>query len=194
MRKPSVHVYTKPGDLYFRFTWQGITCSEFPELPDTPRNREYCEKKAAGMSSDMDDGKFDYCYWFPNGKKRCLFLGRPNNAVTVEWFVRNVYELFVRTRAQKHVVEGYMRDQFELRIFPALEDKEKGIPALGDMLLKDLRPERLNHFVNELKDATWHRNLPIGAQEVKKYPLSVRRQNMAITRFKQMLQLAYRRK
>ena len=68
-----------------------------------------------------------------------------------------------------------MRDQFELRIFPALRDEKRGHPSLGDILLKDLRPEHLDRFVNELKKATWRRNLPIGAQEVEKHPLSVRR-------------------
>jgi hypothetical protein len=62
------------------------------------------------------------------------------------------------------------------------------------MLLKDLRPEHLDQFDRYLKKAVWHRNLPIGTQEIKEYPLSVRRQNMAKMRFKQALKLAYQRK
>jgi integrase len=195
MRKPSVHVYAKSGYLYYRFTWQGITCSEFPGLPDTPKNRKLCEKKAQGMSAEMDEGKFDYAYWFPTGKKKHLFTGRPDNNITVKRFILEVYEPYVRAQdTQSHTVDGYMRDQFELRIFPALEDKKRGVPALGNMLLKDLRPEHLDRFVNQLKEATWHRHLPIGAQEVEKYPLGVRRQNMAKRRLKQALKLAYQRK
>jgi hypothetical protein len=35
--------------VYYGLTWQGLTYSEFPELPDTPKNRKYCEKKARRM-------------------------------------------------------------------------------------------------------------------------------------------------
>jgi hypothetical protein len=62
MRKPKVAVLEKSGYLYYRFTWQGITFSEFPELQATEKNRKNCENKARGMTSEMNDGKFDYSY------------------------------------------------------------------------------------------------------------------------------------
>jgi len=65
---------------------------------------------------------------------------------------------------------------------------------LGDIRLKDLRPEHIERFIVDLKHATWRRNLPIKSQEIEAHPLSVRRINMVLIRLRQVLNLAYERR
>jgi integrase len=183
MRKPSVHVYAKSGYLYYRFTWQGITCSEFPELPDTPKNRKYCGKKAAGMTSEMDDGKFDYSYWFPNGKKKHIFLGRPDNNVTFQIFGDAVWLPHIRTKVRPETAEDY-RKILEVSVYP----------QIGGVLLKSFRPDHCDRFILHLQRFRWHRRLPINAQEIEGRPLSPRRINIILLRVRQVLDLAFQRK
>jgi integrase len=169
--------------LYYRFTWQGITCSEFPRLPATPKNIKNCEDKARGMTSEMREGKFNYAYWFPNGTKKHLFLGRPDNRKTLRAFAENEWLIQIAKKVRPETLEEYKKI-LHVSIFP----------FIGDILLKDIREHDIDRYIIELKNYRWHRSLPINAQEIEGRPLSPRRMNIILLRLRQVLDLAFQRR
>jgi hypothetical protein len=200
MKKSKMHVREHHGYYRYEFVWQRILCHEPTgikyELPPgvkiTPENTpKKLQKTVEDMTKEMEQGMFEYARHFPNGSKVRRFKGLPDNRGTLRSFVYDVWQPHILIRAQEHTVEEYMRDMFELRIFPALRDPALGHPALGDIRLKDLRPEHIERFIVDLKHATWRRNLPIKSQEIEAHPLSVRRINMVLIRLRQVLNLAY---
>ena len=66
-------------------------------------------------------------------------------------------------------------------------------PSLGEIPLKELRPEHCDRFINDLKKYRWPRTLPRGAQEIEGRLLSPRRQNIILLRVRQVLDLAFER-
>jgi len=135
------------------------------------------------MSEEMDLGTFNYLRHFPEGSRKYKFTGHPDNKVTLRQYAENDWLAHIKTKVREKTAEEYLNDMLIPRVFP----------PLGDIALKDIRPEHLDHFTGHLKTLTWHRSLPIGAQEIEGRPLSPRRINIILLRVRQILDLAYDR-
>jgi hypothetical protein len=134
------------------------------------------------MSEEMDLGTFDYLGHFPEGSRKYKFTGRPDNKVTLRQYAEDDWLAHIKTKVREKTAEEYLDDILIPRVFP----------SLGDIALKDIRPEHLDHFTGHLKTLTWHRSLPIGAQEIEGRPLSPRPINILLW-VRQILDLAYER-
>ena len=70
-------VKERDGRLAYRLFWEGYRSWEGTGLRATDRRRAQMEAKAAVMSQDMAEGRFDYLHWFPKGSKVHLFRPAP---------------------------------------------------------------------------------------------------------------------
>ena len=68
-----------------------MRCREFTELLNTTENCSRCQKMAKLMIQEMELGTFDYLRHFPNGSRKHMFTGRPDNKLTFQWFAENVW-------------------------------------------------------------------------------------------------------
>jgi integrase len=182
MRRPSVHVREQHMHLLYDGTWQGIRFREFTGLLNTTENRTRCQKLAKLMTLEMGLGTFDYLRHFPEGSQKHKFMGRPDTKTTFRWFADTVWLPHMQTKVRESTVKDYT-DIPNVSVYP----------SLGEIHLKDLRPEHCDRFINDLKKYRWHRTLPIGAQEIEGRPLGPRRQNIILLRVRQVLDLAFER-
>src|SRR5438445_188113 len=65
----AVKVEGRSGWLGYRLCVDGWKGRESTGCRDTPGNRARLERKAAAMSDEMADGRFDYLRWFPDGNR-----------------------------------------------------------------------------------------------------------------------------
>jgi integrase len=68
-------VKERNGRLAYRLFWDGYRSWEGTGVRATDKRRETMQKKAAVMTQEMDEGRFDYLHWFPNGSKAHIFRG-----------------------------------------------------------------------------------------------------------------------
>src|SRR5262245_40670607 len=61
------------GFLAFRLYWNGLKLWEGTRLKDTPKNRQRMEARGVLISEEMEQGKFDYLRWFPEGNSADRF-------------------------------------------------------------------------------------------------------------------------
>src|SRR3712207_4261852 len=123
MRRLSVHVREKHQHLFYDFNWQGVRCREFTGLLNTTENRTRCQKMARLMTQEMELGTFEYVRHFPEGTQKHTFTNRPDNRVTFEWFTRQVWEPYVRSRkVRERAVREHIKDILEPRVFPFIGD------------------------------------------------------------------------
>jgi len=61
------------GRLAYRLFWNGYRSWEGTGVRATDKRRARMQAKAAVMTQEMDEGRFDYLHWFPNGSKTHLF-------------------------------------------------------------------------------------------------------------------------
>lgn len=168
-----VHVRANAaGTLYFDFYYEGIRCREYTALRDAPATRRRCELKAQLMTSEMALGEFDYFRHFPNGAKRHLFAGKPDDRIQFRAFAEEIWLPHIRTRVRESVAREYQAI-LEGRVYP----------FLGRILLRDLRPEHMDKLVNTLRSFKGTRGRP----------LSPRRMNIILLRARSTLDLAYAR-
>jgi integrase len=66
-------VKERNGRLAYRLFWNGYRSWEGTGVRATDKRRETMQKKAAVMTQEMDEGRFDYLHWFPNGAKAHIF-------------------------------------------------------------------------------------------------------------------------
>ncbi|MDP3795190.1 MAG: DUF3596 domain-containing protein [bacterium] len=168
-----VHVRAnRAGTLHFDFYYKGVRCREFTALRDTPANRRRCELKAQLIASEMALGEFDYLRHFPNGTMRHLFTGRPDGKIPFQTFAETVWLPHIRTKVRESTARDYQAI-LEARVFP----------HLGQVPLRDLRPEHIDQFVNVLRSLKG-----IGGG-----PLSPRRMNIILLRVRSIIDLAFKR-
>ena len=72
-RRDRSGVGTKHGRLYINFTWRGIRCKEYVNVPDTPENRKTWENHLGLINAQIKAARFEYRAWFPNGTKLGVF-------------------------------------------------------------------------------------------------------------------------
>ncbi len=77
----------KNGRLAYRLFWDGYRSWEGTGLRATDKRRDQMDKKAAVMSQEMAEGRFDYLRWFPEGSKAHLFHQK---ALTVKVAPKNL--------------------------------------------------------------------------------------------------------
>jgi len=83
-------------------------------------------------------------------------MGRPDTKTTFRWFADTVWLPHMQIKVRESTVKDYT-DILNVSVYP----------SLGEIPLKDLRPEHCDRFANDLKKYRWHRTLPIGAQEIE---------------------------
>ena len=66
-------VKERNGRLAYRLFWNGYRSWEGTGVRSTDKRRARMEAKAAVMSQEMAEGRFDYLHWFPNGAKAHIF-------------------------------------------------------------------------------------------------------------------------
>jgi integrase len=66
-------VKERNGRLAYRLFWDGYRSWEGTGVQATDRRREMMQKKAAVMTQEMNEGRFDYLHWFANGSKAHIF-------------------------------------------------------------------------------------------------------------------------
>jgi integrase len=75
-------VKERNGRLAYRLFWNGYRSWEGTGVRATDKRRARMEAKAAVMSQEMGEGRFDYLHWFPQGAKAHIFgaTARPRTA------------------------------------------------------------------------------------------------------------------
>ena len=160
------------GLLYYDFSYNGIRCKEYTNRTDTPENRKRMEREAQIMAAEMEIGKFDYLRHFPNGSRKHLFSGRPDGDIAFARYATEVWLPHMQTKIRESTLKDY-ESILAGSVFP----------LLGEVKLKDIRPEHIDQLTNMLSRR----------KGIKKKMLSPRRMNIILIRVRQVLDLAYER-
>lgn len=138
-------IEVRNGRLGYRLYCDGWESREPTGLRDTPKNRERLGRKAAAMSDEMAEGRFDYLRWFPNGTRAALHRAAPPPAppqaqtvgqyITAKWLLH---------RSQPPLVRA------SLAATRAAQCRRYIVPLLGAIRLDELRPADLEDFRSTL--------------------------------------------
>lgn len=171
-----VHVRANAaGTLYFDFYHKNVRCRECTTLSDTASNRRRCELKAQLMATEMALEEFSYPRHFPNGTKRHLFSGKPDGRIPFQDFAEQIWLPHIRTKVRESTAEEYQAI-LKARVYDI-------DPKIGQITLRDLKPEHLDKLQNTLRSLSGIRGRPISA----------RRLNIILLRVRSILDLAYAR-
>src|SRR5262249_1556809 len=158
--------------LYYDFFYKGIRCKEYTTLLDTPQHRKRLEKEAQIIATEIELDKFDYLRHFPNGSRKHLFIGRPDGDISFQRYATEVWLPHMQTKLRASTLKEY-----EAILMVSV------FPLIGEVKLKDLRPEHIDTLTNTLRKR-------VG---VKAKTLSPRRMNIILIRVRQVLDLAHER-
>jgi integrase len=139
-------VKERNGRLAYRLFWDGYRSWEGTGVRATDKRRETMQKKADVMTQEMNEGRFDYLQWFPNGAKAHLFkqaavLKAPPKtlALYVEgtWLPRKVppnvrrwLEVTYRKHWRKHIKPAFGSWALTATTTAALEDFKVKLTAV----------------------------------------------------------------
>jgi len=108
------------GNLRYVLYWNGMQWTEGTKLRDTVKNRRRVEAKAVLITDEMENGKFNYLKWFPEGNKAEQFRPKGPQPETVGQYFRGWIERkkppFVRPaleRDYRQQYNAYIKRQFE---------------------------------------------------------------------------------
>src|SRR5947199_5543333 len=127
------------GRLVYRLRWDANESQEGTGLRDTPTNRARLGRKAAAITDEMAEGRFDYLRWFPNGNKSQLF--RPASAASVP--VPTVREYAEGTWLPRKL-PPYVRATLARTYRKHLQ--KHVLPAFGDTPINGVTPAALEDF------------------------------------------------
>jgi integrase len=168
-----VHIRAlKSGILYYDFFYKGVRCKEYTTLLDTPQHRTRLEKEAKIIAVEIELEKFDYLRHFPNGSRKHLFIGRPDGDISFQRYATEVWLPHMQTKLR----ESTLRDYESILVVSVF-------PLIGDLKLKDIRPEHIDQLTNMLRKR----------EGIKAKTLSPRRMNIILIRVRQVLDLAHER-
>jgi len=135
----AVTVQERSGRLTYRVYIDGHESREPTGLRATPRNRDKLERKARVMSDLLEEGRFDYLKWFPDGNLAKFYrpapLPEPKRVPTVReyserWLLRMVPPAVRKSRAQS----------YRKGLGPHI------LPVFGDLRLDEVTRARLIDF------------------------------------------------
>ena len=128
------------GFLAFRLYWNGLKLWEGTRLKDTPKNRQRMEARGVLISEEMEQGKFDYLRWFPEGNSADRF--RPKGqTIALQKTVGEFFGEWIETKKPPFVRPGLHHDykrQFQRYILPKFSKTR-----IVDVTLQDLEAFRL---------------------------------------------------
>lgn len=139
-----VKIEARQGRLAYRLSMDGDQWREATALRDTPRNRERLQRKCDAMNDLMDEGRFAYLTYFPNGNRAARFQPpAAPTALTVKdyseatWVPRNqpphVRLSLAKTRAKhlKHILPVFGATRLDAITEADLEDFKTFLTGKG---------------------------------------------------------------
>jgi integrase len=125
------------GYLAYHVFWRGHRTWEGTGLRDTPHNRARVAARATIMSEEMAAGTFDYVHWFPRGNLAHVFhpasAPEPRPVMTIRAYAEQMW----LPRKVPPLVRASLADTYRSAL------RRHILPALGDTLLTDVTPARL---------------------------------------------------
>lgn len=113
------------GRLAFRLYWNALESWEGTGLKDTEKNRQRMEARAVLISEEMEQGRFDYLQWFPDGNKAHIFKPKELEGKRKPQTVGEFYRDWIERKKPPFVRPGLHYDytrQFRRYILPKFEE------------------------------------------------------------------------
>ena len=160
---------TKNGKLFVDFRVDGIRYKEYLGIPDSEENKRKIKPLLKRLDAEITLGTFDYCKYFPNGKKAASFKAqqerRKNGTTTpmsfevfaevwfserkVEW--RDSYRDITRVTLDKHLLpwfKGRLLDEISKADILSFRAQLTELPGKGG---QKLSASRVNHILIPLR-------------------------------------------
>src|SRR5688572_13584530 len=128
------------GYLAFRLYWDGNESWEGTAWKDTPKNRMKAEARAVMISEHMDNGRFDYLKWFPEGNRADQFkpkISQPVESAPVT--INEYYAVWIEKKKPPFVRKSLERDYRQAF-------NKNILPFMGDLELNTVTVETLEDF------------------------------------------------